>query len=68
MDIPEKTDSIIIEEADPIGPVGARGMGEMPFIPFPPAVLSAVHDATGIWFNSFPLTEEVVLQGLGLIK
>ena len=68
MDIPEKTESIIIEEADPIGPVGARGMGEMPFIPFPPAVLSAVHDATGIWFNSFPLTEEVVLQGLGLIK
>ena len=68
MDIPEKTDSIIIEELDPIGPAGARGMGEMPFIPFSPAVLSAVHDATGIWFNSFPLTEEVVLQGLGLIK
>ena len=68
MDIPEKTDSIILEEADPIGPAGARGMGEMPFIPFSPAVLSAVHDATGIWFNSFPLTEEVVLQGLGLIK
>jgi len=68
MDIPEKTDSIIIEEADPIGPAGARGMAEMPFIPFAPAVLSAVHDATGIWFNSFPLTEEVVLQGLGLIK
>ena len=68
MDIPEKTDSIIIEEADPIGPAGARGMAEMPYIPFAPAVLSAVHDATGIWFNSFPLTEEVVLQGLGLIK
>jgi CO/xanthine dehydrogenase Mo-binding subunit len=68
MDIPEKTDSIIIEEADPIGPAGARGMGEMPFIPFSSAVLSAVHDATGIWFDSFPLTEEVVLQGLGLIK
>ncbi len=68
MDIPNKTDSIIIEETDPIGPSGARGMAEMPFIPFAPAVLSAVHDATGIWFNSFPLTEEVVLQGLGLIK
>ena len=68
MDIPKKTTSIIIEEPDPIGPVGARGMGEMPYIPFAPAVLSAVHDATGIWFNSFPLTEEVVLQGLGRIK
>lgn len=68
MDIPGKTDSIIIEEADPRGPRGARGMGEMPYIPFAPAVLSAVHNATGKWFNSFPLTEEVVLQGLGLIK
>ena len=68
MDIPSKTVSLIIEEPDPIGPAGARGMGEMPFIPFAPAVLSAVHDATGVWFNSFPLTEEVVLQGLGLIK
>ena len=28
MDIPGKIDSIIIEEADPIGPLGARGMGE----------------------------------------
>lgn len=68
MDIPNKIDSIIIEETDPIGPAGARGMAEMPFIPFAPAVLSAVHNATGIWFNSFPLTEEVVLQGLDLIK
>lgn len=68
MDIPNKTVSLIIEEPDPIGPAGARGMGEMPFIPFAPAVLSAVHDATGVWFNSFPLTEEVVLQGLDLIK
>jgi len=68
MDIPNKTVSLIIEESDPIGPAGARGMAEMPFIPFAPAVLSAVHDATGVWFNSFPLTEEVVLQGLDLIK
>ena len=64
MDIPGTTDSIILEEIDPIGPAGARGMAEMPFMPFAPAVLSAVHDAIGIWFNSFPLTEEVVLKGL----
>lgn len=67
MDIPGITKSVIIEEADPIGPSGARGMAEMPFIPFAPAVLSAVHDATGIWFNKFPLDEETVLKGLGTI-
>lgn len=68
MDIPEQTISLIIEEPDPIGPAGARGMGEMPYLPFTPGVVAAVHDATGVWFNSFPLTEERVLLGLGLLK
>ena len=68
MDIPDKCESVIIEEDDPIGPMGARGVGEIPYIPFVPAVLSAVHDAVGIWYNRFPLTEERVLEGLGVIK
>ncbi len=67
MDIPEKTKSIIIEEADPIGPSGARGMAEMPYLPLAPAIASAVHDATGIWYNRFPLNEEIILEGLGRI-
>jgi CO/xanthine dehydrogenase Mo-binding subunit len=65
MDIPDITESIIVETADPLGPLGARGMGEMPYLPFVPAVIAAVHDATGIWYNSFPLTEERILKGLG---
>ena len=65
MDIPEKITSIIVEEPDPIGPLGARGMGEMPYLPFAPAVVHAVHDATSIWFDHFPLTEETILKGLG---
>jgi CO/xanthine dehydrogenase Mo-binding subunit len=64
MDIPEHVESIIIEEADPIGPMGARGMGEMPFLPFAPAVTSAVRSATGVWFNEFPLTPERIIMGL----
>ena len=40
-------------------------MGEMPFLPFAPAVIDAVHAATNIWFNEFPLTPERVLRGLG---
>ena len=68
MDIPDKTETIIIEDVDPIGPMGARGVGEMPFLPFAPAVLSAVHDATGIWYNKFPLIEERVLEGIGALK
>jgi CO/xanthine dehydrogenase Mo-binding subunit len=65
MDIPERVESVIYENPDPIGPFGARGMGEMPFLPFVPALTAALHDATGIWFNEFPLTPERVLKGLG---
>ena len=67
-DIPDSIESFIIENKDPTGPLGARGMGEMPYLPFAPAVLSAVHNATGIWFDSFPLTEEKVLKGLQIIE
>jgi len=64
-DIPHETIPIIIEDPDPLGPLGARGMGEMPYIPFAAAVCAAVHAASGVWFNEFPLTPEVILRGLG---
>ena len=64
-DIPVKTRSVIMELADPIGPYGARGMGEMPYLPFAPGVLEAVYQATGVRFDCFPLTDETVLRGLG---
>lgn len=67
LDIPDRVQSLILEYPDPIGPWGARGMGEMPFLPLAPAVIAAVHDATGIWFHEFPLTPERVLRGLGKI-
>ncbi len=64
-DIPGKTRCVIMELADPIGPYGARGMGEMPYLPFAPGVLEGVFQATGVRFDSFPLTDETVLRGLG---
>jgi CO/xanthine dehydrogenase Mo-binding subunit len=42
-------------------------MGEMPFLPMAPAIIAAVHDATGVWFHEFPLIPQRVLQGLGKI-
>ncbi len=65
LDIPERVQSLILEYPDPLGASGVRGMAEMPFLPFAPAVIAAVHDATGVWFNEFPLTPERVLRGLG---
>jgi CO/xanthine dehydrogenase Mo-binding subunit len=64
MDVPDRIETIIVEVADPLGPWGARGMAEMPLIPYAPAVIAAVHDATGVWFDEFPLTPDRVLAGL----
>ena len=63
-DIPTEVDSVILECADPVGPWGARGMAEMPYMTYAPAVIAAVHDATGVWFDSFPLTPSKVLAAL----
>lgn len=68
LDIPEKVQSHIVEHPDPIGPWGARGMGEMPYLPFAAAVIDAVHDALGVWFDEFPLIPERILRGIGKIK
>ncbi len=64
MDIPDRVDSVIMEFPDENGPWGVRGMAEMPFIPFAPAVVAAVRDATGVWIDELPLTPWRVLEAL----
>jgi CO/xanthine dehydrogenase Mo-binding subunit len=66
-DIPERIESIIVESPHPEGPYGARGMAEAPYLPYVPAITSAIYDAVGVWFDEFPLTPERVLRGLGKI-
>ncbi|MEJ5313893.1 MAG: xanthine dehydrogenase family protein molybdopterin-binding subunit [Anaerolinea sp.] len=68
LDIPEKVESIVVEQPDPIGPYGARGMGEMPYMAVAPAVCTAVKMATGVWIDEFPLTPERVLDALGELE
>ena len=68
LDIPDSVESVIVEVPDPIGPWGARGLGELPFLPLTAAITGAIHQATGVWFNEFPLTPERVLRGLGKIS
>ncbi len=58
LDVPDSVRPVILEYADPTGPWGARGMGEMPFLPLAPALVAALHDATGIWFDDLPVTPE----------
>jgi CO/xanthine dehydrogenase Mo-binding subunit len=64
LDVAEEIVSIILEYPDPQGPLGARGMAEMPFIPTAPAIAAALHDATGIWMDELPYTPERVWRAL----
>lgn len=63
-DIPKHVESVIIEHPDPQGPWGARGMAEMPYIPLAPAIVAAIHDATGVWIQQIPVTPETVVRNL----
>ncbi|HET9096575.1 MAG TPA: xanthine dehydrogenase family protein molybdopterin-binding subunit [Candidatus Baltobacteraceae bacterium] len=64
LDMPTQIYPIILESADPNGPYGARGMAEMPLIPFAAAVAAAVHAATGAWVTQLPMTPELVLTAI----
>jgi CO/xanthine dehydrogenase Mo-binding subunit len=63
-DIPDEVHPLILELADPQGPYGVRGLGEMPMLVLAPAILDAIHDATGIWFSRLPVKAEDVLLAL----
>jgi CO/xanthine dehydrogenase Mo-binding subunit len=62
-DMPE-IQPLVLEIADPQGPYGVRGLGEMPMLVLPPAILDAIHDATGLWFSRLPVRAEDVLLAL----
>jgi CO/xanthine dehydrogenase Mo-binding subunit/aerobic-type carbon monoxide dehydrogenase small subunit (CoxS/CutS family) len=45
----------IIEEAEPEGPYGAKGIAEASLLPGAPAIINAVHDAVGVRATDLPL-------------
>ncbi|MCS7060037.1 MAG: xanthine dehydrogenase family protein molybdopterin-binding subunit [Anaerolineae bacterium] len=64
LDIPDVVESIIVENPDPHGAMGIRGMAEMPLMVVAPAVVAAIYDATGVWMNTLPITPERLLSAL----
>jgi len=58
-DIPP-VESILIEDPTPIGPFGAKGIGEQAVIPTAPAILNALYDAVGIRLRKIPATPDRV--------
>jgi CO/xanthine dehydrogenase Mo-binding subunit len=60
-------ESILIEDPSPIGPFGAKGIGEQAVIPTAPAILNAIYDAIGVRIHRVPATPDrvraAILQG-----
>jgi aldehyde oxidoreductase len=55
---------LVIEDPHEDGPCGAKGMGELPVSMAAPAIVSAIHDALGVWITSLPATPSKVLAAL----
>ena len=68
LDMPTEIVPVIMELADPHGPYGARGMAEMPLVPFAPAVAAAIYDATGAWLHDLPMTPERILAAINAAR
>jgi CO/xanthine dehydrogenase Mo-binding subunit len=63
MDAPGIT-SILVEKPFSGAPHGAKGVGELPMDVAAPAVVAAIHDATGVWIHDLPATPEKILAAM----
>ena len=62
-DMPQ-VDTIFIEKPDPVGPMGAKGLGEHVLIPTAPAILNAIQDASGAEIDRLPALPHRVLSAI----
>jgi nicotinate dehydrogenase large molybdopterin subunit len=66
-DIPN-IDCIIVEEANELGPFGAKGIGEASVNPVPGAIANAINNAIGMRVCSLPMTSERIWSCLSTSK
>ena len=55
---------ILIEDPEPIGPYGAKGVSEVATVPITPAILNAVSRAVGVRINKVPASPEIILEAI----
>jgi len=63
LDMPE-TEIVLVEELDPRGPYGAKGMAEPALAGMAPAIANAIYDAVGVRITEAPVTPEKILNAL----
>lgn len=57
-------ETILVENGEPTGPFGAKGIAEVVLVPTAPAIVSAIRDAVGVSLDRLPATPERVLRAL----
>ncbi|NQW11951.1 MAG: molybdopterin-dependent oxidoreductase [Alphaproteobacteria bacterium] len=62
-DMPE-IECILIEDPEPLGPYGAKGIGEPALVPTAPAILGAIRHATGADIRRVPALPHRVLAAI----
>ena len=59
-----RIEAILVEVPFSAAPHGAKGLGELPMDVAAPAVVAAIHDATGAWIHDLPASPERVLAAI----
>ncbi|MGB9622394.1 MAG: xanthine dehydrogenase family protein molybdopterin-binding subunit, partial [Candidatus Bathyarchaeia archaeon] len=64
LDTPEIAKPIIVEKPYKHSAFGAKGVGEPAIISIVPAIVNAIYNATGIRFNTLPVTAEQLYKAI----
>ncbi|TAK41695.1 MAG: 2Fe-2S iron-sulfur cluster binding domain-containing protein [Betaproteobacteria bacterium] len=62
-DVPQM-ECLLVEDAEPLGPYGAKGVGEPGLIPTAPAILGAIEHAAGVRMRQVPVLPHRLLEAL----
>ncbi|HEV7423252.1 MAG TPA: molybdopterin-dependent oxidoreductase [Mycobacterium sp.] len=63
-DVP-RTEVLLVESTDSVGPMRSKGMAECCINPVAPALANALEDATGVRYRELPFTPERIYKPLG---
>lgn len=62
---PQINKPYVAQPIDPLGPYGAKGIGEAGLMGTPAAIINAIYNAIGVRFTEMPITPDKVLLALG---
>ncbi len=63
-----RTEVIFANVTDPLGPFGAKALGEPPCVGVAPAIINAIYNATGARLRDLPATPDQVLSAIQQVE